>query len=76
MNPLELADVAVARLQPGDVVVVTFPGLLTRDQLQTVKETLTDVFKAHGAGRVVVLQGGPTLELVRPDAQPEGSRNE
>ena len=54
--------VAVARLEPGDVIVVEFPLKLTPDAMDQAVEVLADVFPKH---RAVVLDGGATLKVAR-----------
>lgn len=48
---------------PGDVVVLRSARVLSRETAAALRETLAEVFPAN---KVVVLDGGMTLEIVEP----------
>lgn len=72
--PQDLADlgfeeVRVARVQPGDVIVLMSSKQITEEQAEVMHERLSALFEGH---RVAILQDGLFLEVLRPvqDAQP------
>lgn len=59
---LGIEEVRVARLEPGDVVVLMAPERLNMEQADTLRERTAELFTGH---RVAVLEGGVTLEVLR-----------
>lgn len=61
---LEIVErLKVAKLEPGDVLVLEYPGILTIERANTIKHYVESVFEGH---RCVVLQGGMTLKVASP----------
>jgi hypothetical protein len=59
---LGIEEVRVARLEPGDVVVLMAPERLNMEQADTLRERAAELFAGH---RIAVLEGGMTLEVLR-----------
>lgn len=56
-------EIRALRLEPGDVVVLQVPHSITREQAEELAERLSGAFDGH---RVVVIDGGARLGLLRP----------
>lgn len=56
--------IAVARLKPGDVIVVECRGLTSIQEVESIKATLRPIFPGH---KVVVCDEGTRLRFAGPE---------
>jgi hypothetical protein len=68
--PVQLPEVRILRLEPGDVLVVNVPGRLTDDECQELGRRVKESFPDH---RIAVLDGGATLDILRTERAEAGS---
>jgi hypothetical protein len=61
----EVAEVQVTTLRPTDVVVFRCPQHLSADAHERIRESWRAVFPAGSAPKLVVIDGGASLEVVR-----------
>lgn len=71
--PQELAElgfeeVRVARVQPGDVIVLMTSKQISAEQAEVMHERLSGLFEGH---RVAILEDGLFLEVLRKDGEPK-----
>ncbi|GAB6276269.1 MAG: hypothetical protein SAMD01599839_08090 [Rectinema sp.] len=59
---IELGEVKVANVQPGDIVVVTLSHVPDMEEMVMYRRYLHQVF---GEVKVAVLSGGEKLEVIR-----------
>lgn len=57
-----LSHISIMHIQPGDVIVANYPGVLTSGAIQNVNDSIRRVFPNN---TVMVLEEGMTLSLVR-----------
>jgi len=67
----DVVSVQKVGLQPGDVIVLRSPVFLGRETIHQMTQIMKSVWPDH---RVVVLDAGLTLEVVRTDAMGEAPR--
>jgi len=60
-EPIECA-VSVLKVQPGDTLILSVPGVITVDASHCIKETVEGVFE--GRVKAIVLADGITLDGV------------
>lgn len=66
--PVELEEVRVLRLQPGDVIVVRIERPVTQVAADTLREKLEEAFPGHKG----VILDGASMEVIRPE-HPDGT---
>lgn len=64
-----LTGIETIRPAPGDIVLVRYKGFLTGDQRRAIEQVAKDRFKGM-AGKVVVLEAGLEVEVVKPEPEP------
>lgn len=65
---LGIEEVRVVRLEPGDIICLSASKRLTMEEVDTIRNQAQAFFDSH---RVVVLENGLSLEVVRKGGEPE-----
>lgn len=66
-RPFEISDVARLKLEPGDVVLVRVPGLITSDVAKAIKENVEKAIPGH---KCIVCTGGIEVAALSQDPKP------
>ncbi len=61
----------ISELHPGDTIVFKFPGVLSEGAAAHLRKSLAAIF--GGDHRVVLLENGGDLEIVRPECEAESA---
>ena len=65
-NLIELKEMVVLSLKPGDQIVLTTPNPLSDSAYAQIQEILKKVFPNHSG---IILENGTTIKIVRPEGE-------
>ena len=65
-----LAPAQVVKLERGDILALTHPGILSAAQIERLSQSVTEVLRAHNVEgvKVIVLEEGMRFSVLRPES--------
>ena len=67
---IEIKDADLLRMQPGDVLVIKYPGVMSLEQRKYIREMVLKPSLPDGV-KTLVLDHGMTFSVLRPENSTE-----